>query len=350
MTRFLPVLLLSVVPLAAGEIRIGVLSLFQPKLMVVKPARDAWLRLAADDAVHVLEAGQAAALKVQGSLIECAVQHALHRVRTVEVTSRDGGAVEFVLAVPGKIERRFQGKLKITSAGGRLQAVVITDLESAVAAAVLAETAPHTPLEALKAQAVVARSYYFTLGHVHNGFDFCDTTHCQFFRTPPGADDPAAKATRVTEGMIITWRGAPVATQYCAACGGRTRSMQDARLPAVQYPYYSVECPYCQEHEPSWESRLDYDEAAGLLDTPGSERLRLQIIRRLGTGALPGSNYTVSQDGDKVVLHGRGRGHGIGMCQAGAYGMARDGAHFREIVSYYFPSTAIELGRLAALR
>jgi stage II sporulation protein D len=289
----------------------------------------------------VLESGQAAALKIAGNLIECTMQRTTQTVRSVRATGRDGKRAAFILGVPGKLERSFEGTLEITAVAGSLQSVVTTDLESAVSAAVAAETAPRTPIEALKAQAIVSRSYYFALRHAHKGFDFCDTTHCQFFRSQPGPADPVSQAAKSTEGLVVTFKGQPVATQYFAACGGHTRSMKESRLFVLHYPYFNVECRYCEQHEPMWESRLDPEEAAQLLDAPGSETARMQIIRRLGFGAMPGNNYNISREGDKIVLRGKGRGHGIGLCQAGAVGMAKDGIGFREILNHYFPNTSM---------
>src|SRR6266571_2973368 len=62
------------------------------------------------------------------------------------------------------------------------------DRETATASVVAAENTPDTPLEALKAQAVAARSYFVAGRGRHHDFDFCDTTHCQFLREPPSAD------------------------------------------------------------------------------------------------------------------------------------------------------------------
>ena len=82
----------------------------------------------------------------------------------------------------------------MTSAGGELVPVVSMDLETAVASVVAAEQVAGTPLEALKAQAVATRSYFVATRGRHRGFDFCDTTHCQFLREPPASGHPAARA------------------------------------------------------------------------------------------------------------------------------------------------------------
>jgi stage II sporulation protein D len=60
---------------------------------------------------------------------------------------------------------------------------------------------------------------------------------------------------------------------------------------------------------------------------------------------VPSNNFTAHKEDDKVVLEGRGQGHGIGLCQRGAKAMAESGATFREILEHYFPNTKIESER-----
>src|SRR5260221_13879275 len=94
------------------------------------------------------------------------------------------------------------------------------DVETAVASIVVAESPPHAPMEALKAQAVAARSFLAAGKGRHSGFDFCDTTHCQFLRQPPAADSPAAQATSATRGLVLAYKGRGFAAMYSASCGG----------------------------------------------------------------------------------------------------------------------------------
>ena len=101
----------------------------------------------------------------------------------------------FRLTVPGKIHRVYRGRLTIDSAArnGELLAVVSMDRETAVASIVAAEMAESSPMEALKAQAVATRSF-LAAGARHQDFDFCDTTHCQFLKSPPPLDEPGLSA------------------------------------------------------------------------------------------------------------------------------------------------------------
>jgi SpoIID/LytB domain protein len=165
------------------------------------------------------------------------------------------------------------------------------DLETAVASVVAGEQMPTTHGEALAAQAIAARSYYTAARGRHRGFDFCDTTHCQFLRAPAPAGSPAARATDETAGLVLAYRDEPIAALYSARCGGRTKTLAQTGLRAGGgYPYFSVECPRCADAPP---------------------------------------------------FRGYGPGHGVGLCQTGAAALAEDGKSWRDIVAHYYPGTTV---------
>ena len=252
------------------------------------------------------------------------------KTHAISATMRADRAGEFVLAVPGRIERRFRGRLHVLERQGVLTPVVVMPLEEAVAAIVAAELPLDSPPEAAKALAVAARSYLTAARPRHKRFDFCDTTHCQFLRQPAR---PATEAAAATKSIVVTFAGRPFAAAYSASCGGRTRSG-----PA---PYEAVDCGACLRDGPKWRRRLPLAEAAPLMKSP-SERMRLGIVRKLGWDALPSNNYRVWTDQGEAVFEGRGRGHGFGLCQHGAIAMARAGASFRDILRAYLPHARLE--------
>lgn len=322
---------------AGQPVRVGVFSLFRPQRLVVKPAAAEVLRVEIDGRAVYLEGAQSAAFRRVDDAVDCFLRRELVAARRARVGARDGGAVNFLLSVPGRIERRFQGTLEVASRGGALEAVVSLDIETAVASVAAAESPPGAPPEALKAQAVVARSYYLATRGRHAGFDFCDTTHCQFLRDP-ALDTSAA---RETAGLMLLCRAAPVAALYSASCGGRTKSLEEIGLPARGYPYYSVDCEACRREAREWTARFSGPDAERLRARPRSEAVRLEIVRRLGWNALPGNNYQIEGEEDGVLLRGRGSGHGVGLCQQGAAAMAATGVDFRGILNRYFPATTI---------
>ena len=239
------------------------------------------------------------------------------------ITARDGGPLDFTLSVPGKIQRKFHGTLSITAVGGELVPIISMDLEQAVASVVAAEYPDGTSMEALKAAAVLARSYYAASRKRHEHFDFCDTTHCQFHRGPPAAGHAASRAAHETAGITIAYQNQPFAPLYSASCGGRTRTAASVGLQADPYPYFAIDCPACQRNSREWTQHI---ETAAL----PTEQFRL-------AQKIPSNNYNV--DKASGLLRGRGEGHGVGLCQLGAATMAARGASFRDILNHYYPNT-----------
>jgi stage II sporulation protein D len=328
-------------PLSAREVAIRVFGLFHPAELQVRPVSGGVLVMQIGGRPVIIEPGEVADLRLDSDRIQCRIGNRPPLEATsASFSSRDGSVADFILAVPGKIHRRYRGKLEITAVSHALQSVVAMDLELAVASVVAAESPPGAPLEALKAQAVVTRSYY-AAGAQHRDFDFCDTTHCQFLRQAPAENSLAWQATRQTAGLVLSYQGATVPTMYTASCGGRTRSLAEIGVKARGYPYFSVECKYCQRNPETWSRELSRDEAEGLLKDP-SERRRIAVGRGRGWSAVPGNNYRATLAGDRVLLTGAGKGHGVGLCQRGAAGMAGEGATFQEILAHYYPNTTIE--------
>lgn len=267
MIRALLLLVPCLVCASGGTVEVSVFGLFHPKMLEVRAA-------------------PGAAILADGVPLEGAASVRVHLSdrRTLRVAARNGGEADFVLSAPGRISRRFRGTLTIQPAGDRLLALLRTDLEIAVATVTKDESGPGAPREALKAQAVLARSFFLAAGRRHAAFDFCDTTHCQFFRSPPPERSLAARAARETAGMVLTYRGRVFAPLYSADCGGRTRLPRDIGLRVTIYPYFAVDC----------------------------------------------------------VRRGLRRGHAVGLCQAGSTAMARGGKDFRAILNHYFPGTVVE--------
>ena len=247
-------------------VAICVFGLFHPVEFELQPARGSIVVVAQNGREQTLEGS--ATMKLRAS---------------AAAAGRGGAETVFLLSVPGKIRREFHGRLEVREQEGHLLAIVKMDRENAVASIVAAESPPGAPLEALKAQAVVARSFLMAAHGRHDGFDFCDTTHCQFLREAPPAGTLAAKAAQETRDLVVAYQGRAIAALYSANCGGKTRTLEEAGWRAEEYPYFAVTCP----------------------------------------------------------VRGAVSGHRIGMCQEGASQMARNGIMFREILALYFPATSI---------
>lgn len=271
---------------------------------------------------------------------------------------------------PARIEQR----------DGHLFVTVTLPLEEYIAAVLMAESGDFKNAESRKAMAVVARTYAmrFMGQHAKEGFDFCDTTHCQVFGWR-GTTAAIQTAVSVTHGEVLRYQGELAKTFYHQNCGGKTAAAQEA-WPSVREPYLPSHAdPYCVARGALlWESTIPVREldralrAEGLKTPAGwhaieisarsqsgrAQRLRLAggaggntfisassfrfaVDRELGWQKIRSDLFEVRNDGGEIVFSGRGAGHGVGLCQAGAEEMARQGKSYREILSFYYPGTQL---------
>jgi hypothetical protein len=333
---------------SAQEVQIGVLGLFHPRQITLSTAQAEAIVIKADKNVFVLEPGSGtscARIGISGDAL--LLDYGRHVVRAAEIhaAGRDGRSAAFILAIPNKISRQYRGTLTVKATDGIVVPIVTMDLETAVASVVQAESAPEAPLEALKAQAIVTRSYFVVGKGRHHQFDFCDLTHCQSLREPPNPESPAVIASAATRGLVILFEGKPIAAMFTRSCGGHTRVPAEIGMPSNGYAYFPVVCDYCYKHPSRWTRRISQRDAERLLGK--GEAGRLAIDRRLGWNAVPSNNFTARNEDRGVILEGAGQGHGVGLCQRGAKAMAEGDASFREIISRYFPNTALRSVQVA---
>ena len=328
--------------LPGRQVRVGVLGLFHPREITLSPAMREAIVVTAGDKVFVLEPGtpvSTARIEMSGSGLLVQLDGRLVRVAEIHACGRNRQSVRFLLEIPGKISRQYLGTLSVRAISGEIVPTVSMHLETAVASVVAAELTPDTPLEALKAQAIVTRSYFAAGKGRHRDFDFCDATHCQFLREPPNPENPASLAALATRGLVVAYEGKPIAAMFARSCGGHTRTPAEVGVASGSYPYYSVVCGACYRSPVRWTRRISEQDVVRLIAK--GEAGRLAVNRTLGWNTVLSNNFTVRRENGEAVLEGTGQGHGIGLCQRGARAMAEGGASFREIISHYFPNTGL---------
>lgn len=265
--------------------------------------------------------------------------------------------------------------------------VVEMALESYVCGVVAAEMPAAYHLEALKAQAVAARTRAIWQTEnggcaLHAGADICtDSAHCQGYATPDqcrelwGGEytayrDRVLQAVAATRDELVTYGGQPITVMYHAISGGRTEAAQTVFSQALPY-LVSVESDG-EEGVPGYrqDTFFTFDEMAALLGDAFDLDLTAQEVERTlavagytDTGrvaamlvgdkeveatafrqalGLRSTWFTMSMDESGVTFHQRGYGHGVGMSQAGANSMAADGADYRAILTHYYPGVLVE--------
>jgi stage II sporulation protein D len=343
------------------DIRVRLLSLYRLSQVTIHPAdRTTW---SMGGAAHELSG--VLTIRVRGESVEVAE-------RTAAKVRIDGDVR--MVGERGPTEH-LRGTLEISAQDGTLRIVASMPVEQYVADVLQGETAGNMPAEALKALAVAIRSYTtrFRERHKEEGFDFCDTTHCQYLRLEP---QPAVlAAVKQTVGELLWDRGTPLAAYYHKDCGGRSEDAAAVWPDQASPALVSHEDSYCVRGTEAWRSeilRSDLDRvisAAGMKVPPGWNRivvaertpsgrarilrfgvgnaasgaavsastLRFAVGRTLGWSTLKSDWYDVGMQGDHFIFSGRGVGHGVGLCQTGAAEMARQGKNYHEILAFYYP-------------
>jgi stage II sporulation protein D len=253
--------------------------------------------------------------------------------------------------------------------------------ERYVAAVLSAEAAPDEPSASLEALAITARTFAMANLNRHkaDNFDLCDSTHCQALHLGP-IRPAIAQAVRNTAGIFL-WDGPHLANiYYTQHCGGISESA--SALWPDEHAYYlaSHADPYCLRRNPAaWQANVPLTDLyqiaseqhwnlptritgiritqrttsgrAKLLEIFSRERtatisassLHFGINRNLGWNRIRSDLYTVDVADNMLHFTGHGYGHGVGLCQTGAFQMAIEHNTTAEILAFYFPNTRLGL-------
>lgn len=299
----------------------------------------------------------------------------------------------------------YDGEFRLKVVEDRLVLNQLLPLEEYIAGVVPNEIGNYSPTEALKAQAVAARTHAVNLllynRHTRDGYDLCNGTHCQVYRGKYQRNVAIEEAVVETAAEVMTILGRVADATYHSSCGGKTDSSQaiwngspilhlsgSTCIPeADQYDLSSekgaaawlnvrLQSPNMSSWEKgtlSWERRISRKTLAKNL---GLSRIHsIQILQRGRSGrilklkikgnkeiilngeykirqafeGLPSSFFIFAGEAGKstiypaanIVVQGRGSGHGVGMCQVGALRMAREGHEYQDILQVYYPKTVI---------
>lgn len=257
-------------------------------------------------------------------------------------------------------------------------------LEEYIVGVVAAEMPASFEPEALKAQAVAARTYtMYKKNHggcdAHSGADICsDSTHCQAYLTAEEMADnwgASAKAyiqkildaVEQTRGEMIYYDGEPIQVFFHASAGGRTENSENVYSKPLPYlvsvesqgeenssNYFGEVCVSRKEFTKrmkAFSASISFDgkPLIGQVDRFDSGRVQsIEVGSETFTGremreifGLNSANFTV-EAGDDVTFSTIGFGHGVGMSQTGANAMAKQGADYHEILTHYFQGVTIQ--------
>ena len=291
-------------------------------------------------------------------------------------------------------DQEFAGRLEIrNNTDGTQTAINTIDLEDYLCSVISSEMNANSPMELLKAHAVISRSWAIRAIEKpnHEGFDVCADDHCQRYEGLKRMNERAVEAVNATRGQVLMYENEICDCRYYKCCGGRTEvwrtCWEDIDVPYIQ----SVQCDYCKSPLPKvlrlvlndydqetkdfrdWKvtytqkelseivrtkSGIDFGDIIDLIPLHRGTSGRIDSLKIVGTKhtevigkelkirlwlsrtCLYSSWFEVKKSFQlssyNFQLNGHGWGHGAGLCQIGAAVMASEGHKYEEILSYYY--------------
>jgi len=276
--------------------------------------------------------------------------------------------------------RRYRDSIMLTCKKDKLTAINELGIENYLYGILPREVNPKWNAEALKAQAVVSRTYALRnmRRHMKEGFDLCAQTHCQVYGGVESEDLRTTTAVNSTCSEVLTFDGALAQTLFHASCGGHTENPDFVWIWERKSPSYlsGRRDTFCADSpHNAWKNLLSPSlirtrltkagypvgeikniSAAGGKDASGRTKL-LKITHGGGTLTIPAPKFRLAVDPwliksvfftgivryrDGYEFRGKGWGHGVGMCQWGAKSMAEKNYNYHEILHYYYPGATVE--------
>lgn len=269
------------------------------------------------------------------------------------------------LAVDG---HRYRGAVRLRATEAGVEVVNELDIEAYLRGVVPAEMAPSWPMEALKAQAVAARSYTLSRLAPEADYDLCATIECQVYRGMDAEHPRSDEAVLATQGIVVSYRGAPARTYYHADSGGAVASSAEVWGVALPYLVARRDVDGVTPHS-HWRVTLDPARVAATLAPLGRSVGTVQGVRVVGVSgsgrvsALEvrgsagvtvvegvvltslarawGLKSTLFRSAGGLAVTGQGWGHGVGMSQYGARTLAAERYDYRQILAFYYPDTQL---------
>ena len=269
---------------------------------------------------------------------------------------------------PALKERSFYGGIQIKARNGSLLIINEVDLEAYVSGVVESESGPKANEEYYKSQAIICRTYALDHldRHVDEGFNLCDEVHCQVYKNMSYQNYIIPEATFFTSGLVLVDSvGELVTAAFHSNSGGETANSEDVWSSETSYLKAKKDTFSLNQRNSVWKKNISYLTWLEYLDTLGiksksgisedeikfiqDERKKYLIIKNdsiplkkiRADFKLRSSYFSITPNGDSILIAGKGYGHGVGLSQEGAMNMARQGYSFRDIIHFYYSNVKI---------
>ena len=321
--------------------------------------------------IEIVDLGPGASGAWRASVVRAVVVNG-----AVEIDGRRAPAFRLRSEGPIRLNgREYPAPLDIVRSGEGLAVVNEVPLEDYVVGVLRAEANEKWPLEMLRAQAVVARTYAAHHRNIAAGKPFhilASTAHQQYAGRVPAAS-PIWGAGGEPAGQVLLWEGEVFPAFYHTESGGYTedpRMVFAARnMPALKpvrcefsagspHFYWSLDLRLAELTDILRRNDVNVGGIAAIEISERTPSLRAAVVtvqgarssarvrgndfrRMIGYDTLKSTLFAVAVDGEWARFSGRGYGHGVGMCQWGAKGMAEQGYTARKILEFFYPGTTL---------
>ncbi|MDD2853355.1 MAG: SpoIID/LytB domain-containing protein [Desulfuromonadaceae bacterium] len=325
--------------------------------------------VAGDGLLVIGDAGKAVALSLPAT-VKPVKGGLLVGGRVFRTLSFSAASVVYVNSKP------YRGIAELSVVNMGIQVVNQLPLEEYLVGLINCEISSAWPIEAVKAQAIIARTYAINrkISRATAPYHLESSVMDQVYEGCLIEDSRARRAVLETAGEVLTFGGAVIQAFYHSSCGGRTEPSEN--VWGMPTPYLKgVDCQYCltSPSATNWECTLTLKEleeklraagykVSGLYGIKGgaayvSGRLKQVVLqathggcavsgeqfrKAIGYGVIKSTRFSTKISKDEVSFSGRGNGHGVGLCQWGAKQRALDGFDSGEILSYYYPGTTLK--------
>lgn len=288
-----------------------------------------------------------------------------------EILTAKGGINSIAaISADGKNYRSYRGDFRFVIKENKLFAINNVYIEEYLYGVIPGEIGTEFPTEAIKAQIVAARTYVYSevRNKIKENYDVTDTTDSQMYLGYGVENKKINELVSATAGEVIVYNGKTINAYYHSTSGGETANIEDVwKCNPVPYLKSIDDSKYSSmSSREEWSCRITEKDISKIMgadieDISIAEKRKARVYKlsfltaagdiifcegndirkKLGYNKIFSTIFEVIKDGDEFLFKGRGSGHGVGMSQWGAAGMAKKGKGYIDILKFYYTGVDI---------
>jgi len=309
-------------------------------------------------AVHLAVNGDSVGVKINNNLIGS--------YKKVKLIGRDSPNSFKIKPLNSSVpERAYDDNLEIITEKNNFKFINRVNIDHYVAGVVESENGSKENFEYYKTKSIICRTYALSnvKKHEEDGYNLCDQVHCQVYKSKSYLNpEIVSAALATTDVVLVDNKRKLIVAAFHSNCGGQTinseeqwnypttylKSVKDTfclrgahavwerKIPVKEWENYLIKKHQFQlDDSVHWDCFFNYIQNEKELDF-ATHNLRIPLKTLRSDLNLRSTYFSFVNENDTIVIHGKGYGHGIGLCQEGAMRMAKLGYKFNEILRFYY--------------